>query len=165
MRKTLLILTILGLTTTANAALNISLNGDTGISDIVLSPSDYVTVGIHSDDISDWVSYLDITDDPMLGTIVSSGFTANAGPDSNYQDYSYPPYWEYEITMVDFAGGGTTAGVQFEVTLHCEGPGDIDIYLYDDIFNLLDTATIIIPEPTTIALLGLGGLFLRRNRS
>ena len=166
MRKTLLLLTVLGLTSIANATLNISLNGDTATNSIILAGSDTAVVGIHSDDVSDWVAYLDVTDDPLIATIVSSDFTENAGPDSSYYDYSYAQYWEYEITMADFAGGSTTPGVQFEVMLHGEGIGNIDILLYDGDINLIDTAVIIraVPEPTTIALLGFGAVLILRKR-
>jgi len=49
----------------------------------------------------------------------------------------------------------------------CIGLGDVVIYLYaNDLQTVLDTLTIsqVVPEPMTIALLGLGGLFLLRRR-
>lgn len=165
MKKMLVLLAVLGLVSTANATLSLSINGNTDISSITLYPSDYVTVDIHSDDILDWLAYLDLTDNDLIATRVSAGFTANAGPDSSYSEYSYYGYWEYEVSNTDFAGGSTQPGSQFEVVLHCEGLGNVEVLLYDDQVNLIDTATIVqLPEPMTIALLGLGGLFLRRRK-
>jgi len=57
------------------------------------------------------------------------------------------------------------------IPFHCEGPGTTTIKLYevdpDYTFLTLDDTVVVtqqIPEPMTIGLLGLGGLFLRRRK-
>jgi len=57
------------------------------------------------------------------------------------------------------------------IIFHCEGPGDVIISLYElngdtlEIMGVLDTVVVHqIPEPITMTLLGLGGLFLRRRK-
>ena len=53
-----------------------------------------------------------------------------------------------------------------DIILTCEGIGDVMVTLTNENFAVLDTAVIhqIVPEPMTLALLGLGGLFLRRRK-
>jgi len=58
-------------------------------------------------------------------------------------------------------------GVQFEISVFIANVGDvytIDLYASDWV-TILDSGTVtVVPEPMTIALLGLGGLFLLRRR-
>jgi len=66
-------------------------------------------------------------------------------------------------------GSGVTGTVFNGIEFHCEAEGDavINLYVTDWTTPTLIDSVIIhqgIPEPMTIALLGLGGLFLRRRR-
>jgi hypothetical protein len=58
-----------------------------------------------------------------------------------------------------------------QIMFHCDGPGDVTIKLYTTnanmtVITLRDSVIVhqVIPEPMTMGLLGLGGLFLRRRR-
>jgi hypothetical protein len=61
----------------------------------------------------------------------------------------------------------TEAGIgkYWDIEVHCDGPADCVVDLYDASgYTLIDTIVIHQPEPMTIALLSLGGLFLRRRK-
>jgi len=73
------------------------------------------------------------------------------------------------VIVIDLTGG-IAADTQLigEIAFHCEAPGDVIVQLYStdlgSAITLVDSVVIHqIPEPVTVALLGLGGLFLRRR--
>ena len=81
------------------------------------------------------------------------------------QRYEYDDWgWGYEITAA--SATSVPGGKQFEFLFHCCLEEDVTIQLYDYwSWNLADTIVVHqIPEPATIALLGLGSMFLMRRR-
>ena len=59
-----------------------------------------------------------------------------------------------------------TDGLLFTNTFHCEGEGDVTLAIVGEDGLVVDTQVIHqIPEPASLALLGLGGFLLRRRRS
>jgi hypothetical protein len=169
MKKLLVLLMVLGLAASAQAQLSLS-----------LSATSVAVDGTITADISDnvgegWTWQFIITDDTYWWTVPvaarydggrTNAVTARpaAGdlpvitPDGSY------------ASIVQLSAGGSTvlpsAGVQFTVAIECIQIG----YVY---INLMDWAgnskvggwkSLWVPEPMTIALLGLGGLFLRRRK-
>lgn len=175
----------------ANAALTgsqISVNGSLGVDEITLEISDTIVIDVHVTAAQEGIGYI-IVQDPGAGGIwydddaggnvagqyaVSypgyPGVYAGAGdyPGSTGR-YSYAGWgFGYEFTV---AGGVPTpdlpGGLAFDYLFHCEGEGTVVIELWEDpdYTNVADTLTITqIPEPMTVALLGLGGLLLRRRK-
>jgi hypothetical protein len=174
---------VLGLVTAANAVmtLNISVNGviDPQESTITLSPSETARLDIHSsgftpgDDV-----YVGLVADVAYGTMSGGVCLIPPAPDlssviGKFSELGWMPLGE---TMDGIYGGifsmtAADAGIYFdEIVFHCEGQGDAVIQLYtspeNDVWTLADSVVIhqLVPEPMTVALLGLGGLFLRRKK-
>ena len=166
MKKLLILMLVLGLASTANAAVVLSLNGNTDIDSIEINISDTVVVDIYNTDGGDYDTYLDIyyTSEGAY-SLSGATLTANAGDMSVIKGLEYlagDDCEEYWVVLAQ-SEGSSTPGSQFEVDIHCEKA--LTVYLELWAPTLVDTATIYqVPEPMTIALLGLGGLFLRRRR-
>jgi hypothetical protein len=79
----------------------------------------------------------------------------------------YDAHWYGEIIVASLdPGNPIVAGAHININVVVVSSDDIatvNLYASDGV-TLLDSATIWIPEPMTIALLGLGGLFLLRRR-
>ena len=169
MKKLLILMLVLGLASAANAAIVLSLDGNTDIDSIEISPSDTITIDIYNTDGGDYTTYLDFyyTSDGSY-SLSNAKLTDLAGDASTFSgpyDGGYDND-EYEVVLAQGIGS-STPGSQFEVDLHCETADTVYIELWKCVvttYTLEDTATIVQPEPMTIALLGLGGLFLRRRR-
>ena len=170
MRKLVILTLVLGLASVANAALVLSIDGDTDTKEITLDPSDSVVIDIYNTDGEIYLSYLDIgwmteglysLSNPHL-TALAGDLAKVVGP------YEVPAYDIHEVEVTLAQGEGlSTPGSQFEITLHCEGEGDVYVCLFVDPDYVNPADALVIhqtPEPMTIALLGLGGLFLRRRK-
>ena len=169
MKNVLVLVMVLAFAASANATLMISLGGDTNVDSVTIAPSDWITIDVYDDQAGgyvDWLAYLDIGPvDNGIYTLANARLGAGAGDFASFVASVYAGYNDFEITQADTAPPDPGPGVVFEVDLHCEGIGPVDVILYDNAGAVIDTATITqIPEPATMVLLGLGGLLLRRRR-
>jgi hypothetical protein len=184
MKKLLVLLLVLGMASTASATLQISVNGDPEPidSEITIEPSQEITLDIWTDaDISPfgggpWMLVCDVT----LGTIdpgtALPPFVYGApAPGYTYDNEAVQPpegmegIWGIAVnSTITPVPSGTV--LYDEIIFHCPAPGDVTIYLMDapdgSPASIIYDAVVIhqIPEPMTVALLGLGGLFLLRRR-
>jgi hypothetical protein len=191
MKKILVLVLVLGLVPVANAALSISVNGGPPPAEITLKPSDTLVLNIHGDDPADGgpaeayylvegpgsisggdmvyggglAAYLNCEDlAGALGmadcdAVIASFRDFLSKPD--LMDVSYALLADNDVPPDNFLDGTLVDGIEF----HCDGEGWVTVSLVGADFSVIDSIRIEqIPEPMTFALLGLGGLFLRRRK-
>jgi hypothetical protein len=167
MKKIVLVL-LLSMATVASAGLKITVDGviDPADSTIIIKPSDYLTIGVADDGMPEpGTLALGIHSGP--GTLDASNHETAPGVMAGMVDDSLKaeelgilnPFITMEIT--DAQSGILLNGSDF----HCEGEGDVTLTIFDyETGEVLDIQVIHqVPEPMTLSLLCLGGLFIRRR--
>jgi hypothetical protein len=186
MKKLLVFMLVLGIASMANAMiLGISVNGDQDPvdSEIFLAPSETLELDIFDTEgyaIGDDVYFVLVTDPAkgaIAGGVVNLGAPENAPADSFVMDDAVGNgFWPgpengvgggivYYGTSGTYGPGTYIDGIEF----HCVAEGDAIVALWtspDFVAWTLEDSVVIhqIPEPMTVLLLGLGGLFLRRRK-
>jgi hypothetical protein len=186
MKKVLVLLAICVLVSAANAVLTIGLYETDGVTEFdgrALAPSDSLIIKIESvgGDTGVYPGFALIADS-SLGLITGGAVVMPPAPDGTVFLGTAEEAGVMGLGALDVGIAGavdsfsTNApfadGVYFdEILFHCQGEGDVTVYLYDigttwDIADgVIDSVVISqVPEPMTIALLGLGGLLLRRRK-
>jgi hypothetical protein len=165
MKKLLAVLFIAALVSMAQATiLELSFNGQL-VDEAAMNPSEIAIIDVHASAVDGNAEFwLEI-----LGQGIFEGngvvFSPPAPKGVVADDFGYGLtyiYFRIEAPDPSFQPGD---GVWYEVPFHCEGPETVVINLWDGNYaEILDTLVITQPEPMTVALLGLGGLFLRRRK-
>ncbi len=169
MKNVLIVFTVLAMASVANAGLLISVNGivNPPDSEVFLKPSEFAVIDVHSDGLS-----------PSAGYLMNISGPATYDIREALNLYNPPPLTDTILELsvgqllLDLAKSvipipPIPAGKVIDlIKIHCEDLGDVTITLTDDTGTMVLDSQIIhqIPEPITFALLGLGGLFLRRRK-
>ena len=165
MKKLMVLTLVLALTSAANAVL-IEVDGQVGETFDVQGK---VTISIVSEDALNWLGYL-IVEDGGLGDLSIPVSTALAGDPalSGATPYTEAGWGDgYEITVAGSASFPVGVGTQltFDFTGNVGDTATISLFLDPEYsVPVASVALNVVPEPMTILLLGLGGLFVRRRR-
>jgi hypothetical protein len=191
MRKLLILMLVFGMASLAQAAPVLSINGDTSV-ETICADCEADTIGVYSASVeTDWAGYILVddaysgtqtynpaTDDVALGSPSTQTAAGSYGDTTAYTYDGWGYGYELEVGGVDDPPDDwlPTAGTWFTFSFTPSGDACDDcvaewwIVLWDDAnwtagqdeVDILKVS--FIPEPLTIALLGLGGLFLRRRK-
>jgi hypothetical protein len=180
MKKLLVLALVLGLTSAANATLSIEVDGEAPGTSITVAQGATVTVSILSDSTANYVSYIILDNtSAVVGGLGSphtykgtdaAGDGGNAGESGKTSPLSSPSWGVGYLAQALSIAGQVVAGTHHTFVYTAPmSDGTATLGLFDagvgsswgdEVANL----QIIVPEPMTIALLGLGGLFLRRRK-
>ncbi len=169
MKRLLLLMLVLGMASAANAAL-IQINGQDPGQAIDIAEGVTSVISVVSEDTSSWLGYI-IVEDGGTGALtdaVNLNAAGDMGAVSAYTGAGWGAGYELIASMGQGGVPAIAVGQQFTINYSGGVLGDtatISLFLDPEYGVPADSVAItIIPEPMTVILLGLGGLFLRRRK-
>jgi hypothetical protein len=165
MRKLFLLFLVLGLVSAANATLIKvdDLEGESFEVDV------QATITVVSEDASSWLGYIIIEEGGAgsLENVAVLDAAGDLGAAAPYTEADWGTGFELSASMGPAGDPPIAAGTQFSLNYVGEVGDTATISLFVDPEFTIPVASVnitVVPEPMTIILLGLGGLFLRRRR-
>ena len=178
MKKMLVLLAILALANMASATISlrtsttsISTNFTDPGAAMNLNTGSNLWIGINQDEVHNFVAYVVMTV-PAKGNWTGQSAVYIPPALTGVEGWTYygtgvdpsMDIWggNFSLPGLDQGGPGVFGAVQF----HCQSIGDVSFQLLDENQNLVDSMTIhqVVPEPATMLLLSLGGLFFRKRK-
>jgi hypothetical protein len=178
MKKLLVLLLVLGIASATNASLLWCDSGGLEISSVDIPVGGSVTVYLKSDannlSMVNWVGPSDGSWDGSAKALVSGGSAyAAAGNSASFNGsdpLGYTGWGRGESKTGDPDLAPISLGIWYSVVISANGVNGDSMQMHSDYYatdegRVEDLLTVnIIPEPITVALLSLGGLFLRRRK-
>ena len=168
MKKLFVLLLVFGLASAANAVtVGLSVDGvnvSGGAEDILIGSTITLSVVSDTDDYS-WK--MEVSTLQADATIQLPIATSKAGSMASVTDFSGAGLWDYELNSAGPVGGGAVSGEQWTMQLTTLGALGTHFIVDFGEYGQTPVSSIdftVVPEPMTIALLGLGSLFLLRRR-
>ena len=164
MKKLLVLALVLGVASLANAGLAFTVGGVEYASGSTVAIDGQTTIGLVNDTEFDGVPDVAYIEVAPGAEVVGSGTVGTVLPGTwSIVDYglSYGLYY-WQISNTVAGVGDSLVGTMF--TVDVAGPTTLNVYQSDwaTIIGSIELASI--PEPMTMGLLGLGGLFLARRK-
>jgi len=170
MKKLLIVMLVLGMASTANALIvQLGVGGATNGAGVDMTTTLSAIEVVSDTSAEPYVRYLfapDITLLDITGVVARS----TAGTESVVNDLTNAlgdgtHLWEIQAVDMSPPLTSIVAGIQFDATaaLQPGKPMGVMQLLSEDLTVVLDSVTVV-PEPASMLLIGLGGLFLRRRR-
>ncbi|NQT04010.1 MAG: PEP-CTERM sorting domain-containing protein [Planctomycetes bacterium] len=169
MKRLLLLMLVLGMASSANAVL-IQVDGQDPGQAVDITEGFTSVISVVSEDTSSWLGYI-IVEEGGTGILGDAARLDAAGDIGTFSVYTEAGWGAgYELTVSMSQGGVPAIAVGPQFTINYSGgvlgeTARISLFLDPSYENPVDSVAItIVPEPMTVILLGLGGLFLRRRK-
>jgi len=166
MKKVLVLMLVLGMASLANAGLVLTIGGNPA-ADMEVLAGTVLNFSLVSDTDSS-LSYIDVLQGGgafTLGVVTQGSAVGDLGSVSQPYDNGIGAM---EIVATQAWSSTGQAGLILTGTLTIDGPEPVVVQLWDNAIGYdapATTATIsVVPEPATLAILGLGALMLRRKK-